>query len=413
MLQKPLVFVDIETTGSTLGRDRIIELALIRVENQVVVEEFQSFVDPEISIDRFISNLTGITNADVKSAPLFPLVFKQCAHLFKDAIFVAHNASFDYNFIKSELAQIGYEFALPRLCTVRLSRKLYPQYKSHSLDSIIKRHSIQVVNRHRAMDDVLATWAWWQIAHQEHNHSTIFSHVNLQLKHQISLSQIDESTLATLPQTHGVYIFYDQHQIPLFVGRSPNIQDGVRLHLADQKKNKTDYKLATQSTHVKGIPTSGELSSLLLESKLIQELRPLHNKKTLLKKRFYLAYEDLEAGYKIASLQPVKKLDFSQGKILGIFTSRRAFTDHLYNLTTKYKLDKKTENPTIYNLRFDMAFASTSLKPWTFVGTRTIMEYNPEYDLQDSLVVNNWTIEGEEPSLEIYQILKDYFQKNS
>jgi len=435
MLQKPLIFVDIETTGSTIGRSRIIEIAIIRIENNSIVEEFQSLVDPETSVDSFITGLTGITNRDLKDAEIFPLVYKKCAHLFEGAIFVAHNASFDYNFIKSELTQIGYNFSIPRLCTVRLSRKLYPQYKSHSLEQIIERHGIQVNARHRAMDDIKATWDWWQIAHKEHDHSTIFSHIQSQLKKQTSLTQIESSQISKLPKTPGVYIFYNQDHVPLYVGKSINIQERVVSHINSAHLNKTDFKLTQLASFIKGIPTAGELSALLLESSLVKELQPLYNRKLRQNKRLFIAYEEIKANYKTVNLVAATDMDFSVGKIIGIFTSKKAAHDYFHELSGKHKLCKyllgvdKTcpcfgrqleqckgaceglENPLIYNLRFDMAFTSTSIKPWPFTGPKTITEYNPEFDLEQKLTIVNWVVENELPSLDTYKILKSYFAK--
>lgn len=437
MFPKPLVFVDIETTGTALGHSRIIELAALRIENNQIVEEFQSLVDPEIYIDRFITSLTGITNDDVRSSPVFPLVFKQCKHLFDDAIFVAHNVSFDYNFIKYELSQIGYNFSLPKLCTVRLARKLYPQYQSHSLEKLIERHHISIAAHHRAMDDVKATWAWWQIAHTEHDESKIFIHIQSQLHKQVSLSQLDPGQVSALPTSCGVYIFYNRDGLPLYVGKSLSIQERVKSHLASQHLNKTDFKLATQAATIKGIPTAGELSALLLESQLVKELQPLYNRKLRNKKRLYIAYEIKKNNYKTVNLVLEKNLDLSKNNILGIYSSKKAFADFAHDLATKHKLcknllglDKSTpcfatglgqckgacegkENPTIYNLRFDMAFASSGIKPWPFSGPKVIEEYNQEFDVAANLVIDNWCIDASPADLDTYQILKTYFAKTT
>ena len=435
MLQKPLVFVDIETTGQTIGRSKIIELAVIRVENNKIIDEFSSLVDPETHIDSFITSLTGITNSDVKNSQVFPLVFRQCAHLFKDAIFVAHNVSFDYNFIKNELASVGYNFSLPRLCTVKLARRLYPEYKSHSLQSLINRHDIKTTSRHRAQDDVRATYAWWQIAHTENDETVIFSHIQQQLKKQISLTQIDPSAIATLPKTTGVYIFYDKNKNPLYVGKSINIQDRVVSHLNSAHLNKTDFKLAQTATDIKGIPTAGELTALLLESKIVKELQPLLNQKLREKKRQYVAYETCQNNYKTVNLVLEKSLDFTNNKILGIYGSKKAYSDHVHELAIQHKLckyllgvDKQSpcfarqlnqckgacenlENPIIYNLRFDIAFTQSVIKPWPFSGSKIIQEYNQEFDLSSTLTIDNWVISDEEPNLDTYKILRAYFSK--
>ncbi len=155
-MDKSLVFVDIETTGGSPYRDRVLDIAAIRVENSVETDRFVSLVNPDRRIPYFITDLTGISQYDVVTSPSFAEVAPVIEAIMQDAIFVAHNVWFDYGFLREEFRELGMTFAPPLACTVRLSRRLFPGLPSHRLDAVIERHNIVVENRHRALGDALA-----------------------------------------------------------------------------------------------------------------------------------------------------------------------------------------------------------------------------------------------------------------
>ena len=145
--------VDVETTGGSPTRDRIIDIAIIRIEDGVVVETYQSVVDPEKYIPQSIYALTGITEADISRAPSFADIAPDVFGMLKGCIFVAHNARFDYSFIKNEFGRLDQKYSAKNLCTVKLSRKLFPKYRRHDLSTIIERHGFTCSARHRALGD--------------------------------------------------------------------------------------------------------------------------------------------------------------------------------------------------------------------------------------------------------------------
>ena len=158
MFDKSLAIVDLETTGMSARYNRVIEIAVIRIEGSKIIDTFTSCINPQVHIPSFITHLTGITNNDLKDAPIFSEVKHKVRKILKGATFVAHNVWFDYSFIKSELERVNIPFESKRCCTVRLSRRLYPQYKSHSLENIIQRFGFGFKRRHRAYDDALVLW---------------------------------------------------------------------------------------------------------------------------------------------------------------------------------------------------------------------------------------------------------------
>ncbi|MCX6732644.1 MAG: 3'-5' exonuclease [Candidatus Roizmanbacteria bacterium] len=158
MFDKSLAIVDVETTGMSARHNRVIEIAIIRIEGNKIADTFTTCINPEIHIPSFITHLTGISQKDVDGAPIFGKVKHKVKKILKGATFVAHNAWFDYSFIQNEFERVSIPFESKRCCTVRLSRRLYPQYKSHSLASVIDRCGFGYENRHRAYDDAFVVW---------------------------------------------------------------------------------------------------------------------------------------------------------------------------------------------------------------------------------------------------------------
>ena len=158
MKHRPLVFVDIETTGGSARESRITEIGALRVEKGRIVRKFSQLLDPRQPIPAFITKLTGISDAMVTGQPTFADIADELDELFEDAIFVAHFVQFDYGFIKQEFGRAGREFNMDRLCSVRLDRRLYPGQPSHGLDKVIERMGLTVANRHRAYDDAEVIW---------------------------------------------------------------------------------------------------------------------------------------------------------------------------------------------------------------------------------------------------------------
>lgn len=148
--------VDIETTGGG-GAARITEIAVFRHDGYQIVDFFHSLINPEVYIPPFITRLTGIDNEMVRDAPTFCDVQDAVRALTRDAWFVAHNAKFDYGFIKREFGALDEYFQRDLLCTVQLSRKIFPGLKSYSLGNLCESLEIMIENRHRAHGDAEAT----------------------------------------------------------------------------------------------------------------------------------------------------------------------------------------------------------------------------------------------------------------
>lgn len=149
--------VDIETTGSYAGDNGITEIAIIVHNGEHVLEKFETLVNPGTIIPYHIQTLTGIDNDMVAHAPSFNDIAKTVYAILQKRVFVAHNVNFDYSFINQELKKAGYDWKAPKLCTVRLSRKIFPNLASYSLGKLCQNLEIPIHHRHRAMGDVEAT----------------------------------------------------------------------------------------------------------------------------------------------------------------------------------------------------------------------------------------------------------------
>ena len=279
ILHQPLVFVDIETTGASYYSARVLEIAVIRVENNKIVDEFQTLLNPIGFVPEFITRLTGINTDDVHGAPKFADIAPRLTEIMEGAVFIAHNVRFDYSFIKREFTMLGQSFSPELLCTVRLSRSLFPQFPRHNLESLIQRHRLTVSARHRAYDDALCLWQFYRLCMAEFDLDTIEAAINSQFKRQSLPPHLSEDDIAALPEVPGVYIFEGDSPLPLYIGKSVNIRDRVLSHFNDDVRKSSELQISQSIRKIKTIPTTGELGALLLESKLIKELQPIHNKR--------------------------------------------------------------------------------------------------------------------------------------
>lgn len=153
------VVVDLEATGAKMPPNRVIELGAYRISQGRIVDKFLTLVNPEIPIPRFVISLTGITNEMVKDAPVFADVAPRWLDFVNDAVLIAHNSPFDTSFLNHEISRVypGHRMINPHLCTVKLSRRVFPGLNNYRLDTVADHFSIPILQRHRAGSDALAT----------------------------------------------------------------------------------------------------------------------------------------------------------------------------------------------------------------------------------------------------------------
>ncbi|MBX7151577.1 GIY-YIG nuclease family protein [bacterium] len=291
-LNAPFSVVDVETTGNSHSIGHIIEIAIVRVENRAIVDQFQSFIRPPIPVPSFITKLTGISDTDLAEAPVFADIQATIAGKLQKSFFVAHNVSFDYSYIKTEFERIGRRFFMDRFCTVKLGRKLYPGHRLYNLDALAERFEITANGRHRALSDALITAEIFEHYLRHPDAAEVFSKYQRSFEKKEKWLEEFEDDIFKLPATKGVYFFKDRFDLPLYIGKSTNIRSRVLSHLREDKLSKK--KRLFRSTHrFDFVECRTELEALILESRLIKKHQPPFNIQQLDKKNYvYLRITD-------------------------------------------------------------------------------------------------------------------------
>ncbi|CAM2179308.1 DNA polymerase III subunit epsilon [Paraburkholderia sacchari] len=273
----PLVFVDLETTGGSVGEHRITEVGVVEVKDGQATR-WSSLVDPQQAIPPFIQQLTGITDAMVRGAPTFAEIAPALFERLSGRLFIAHNASFDRGFLRAEFERAGFTFNPDVLCTVRLSRALFPAEKRHGLDALVERHALVPADRHRALADADLLWQFWQRLPGLVPEEMLAAQVErLTRRHRLA-GDITDDLIDTAPAGHGVYAFFGENDVPLYVGRSVRVRQRVRSHLSGERRSSREQRMAQQIRRVEWQATGGELGALFVEARWIAQLRPSFNR---------------------------------------------------------------------------------------------------------------------------------------
>ncbi|MEM7186670.1 MAG: exonuclease domain-containing protein [Bacteroidota bacterium] len=265
--------IDVETTGRT---NRITEISIFKFDGEQVVDEFTSLVDPEDYIPPYITALTGIDNEMVENAPPFRDIAQDVLSITEDMVFVAHNVNFDYNVILGEFKRIGVDFKRKKLCTIRLSRKLLPGYRSYSLGKLCANLEIPINGRHRARGDAEATVILFQKLLAQEEADAVFTKFLKANSREATLpSHLPKEVFEALPHEPGVYYFRNKKGKILYVGKAKDIKKRVIGHFYDKKQKELD--LCRETAHVDFELSGSELVALLMEDAAIKQHFPPYN----------------------------------------------------------------------------------------------------------------------------------------
>ncbi|SAL58815.1 3'-5' exonuclease family protein [Caballeronia humi] len=335
-LARPIVFVDLETTGGNATTDRITEIGVVEV-SRAGVERWSVLVDPETPVPPFIERLTGIDDTMLRGQPTFATLADALVERLSGKLFVAHNARFDYGFLKNEFRRAGLTFRADVLCTVRLSRALFPSVQRHGLDSLIARFGLAPEGRHRALADADLLWQFWQKIHEQYSQELVDAAVRALIRRAALPAALPESALDALPSTPGVYIFYGDDELPLYVGKSINLKQRVMSHFSGDHRLAKDLAISQTIRRIEARETIGELGALLLEARLVKELQPVHNR--LLRRATGACTWQWPPGAHAPVLIHAKKRDFSrEDGLFGIYQSRAKAQAHLRRLAEEHGL---------------------------------------------------------------------------
>jgi DNA polymerase-3 subunit epsilon len=270
--------IDIETTGGSARIEKITEIAIYLHDGNQITGEFVSLINPERNIPYFITSLTGITNEMVEDAPRFFEIARTIVELTEGRTFVAHNARFDYSFIRQEFKSLGFNFKRNILDTVALSRKLFPGHRSYSLGNICNDLRISINGRHRAAGDALATVKLFEtlIAKDREingNKSVLLRNTMIsKLNPKLDIAKIDN-----IPDEPGIYYFYNENGDLIYIGKSCNLQQRISTHLSNNSTNRS-MEMRDQIADIDWEKTGSELIALLKESSEIKLNKPIFNR---------------------------------------------------------------------------------------------------------------------------------------
>ncbi len=396
-----ITYLDLETTGATPLRDRITEIALVRFENGIEVVRWQTLVNPETSIPPFIQKLTGITNDMVQEAPTFAEVADKLTAFLEGSVMAAHNVRFDHGFLKSEYKRLGQTLRQRVLCTVKLSRKLYPQHKGHGLDAIMHRHQLTTEMRHRAMGDVELMIGFVKSAQNELGIEFVAEAAKELSKKSSLPANIDSHLVDDIPDTPGVYFFYGENDLPLYIGKSVKLRDRVMSHFSGDHASSKEMRISQEIKRIDWIETAGELGALLLESKLVKERQPIHNRQ-LRRERQLCTWQIADNPEDMPQVKLIGASEIEPnmlGMLFGTFRSKRVAIETLGNIAETHQLCPKAlglesgkgrcfasqlkkckgvcegkETKAIHHLRLLQALSSHKLKSWPYQGKLAIRE---------------------------------------
>ena len=278
-LAGPVACVDLETTGGTAESHRIIEVGIVLLDGGVVVEQWSSLVNPARRIPSSIEAFTGITNDMVADAPGFADLRDEVRRRLAGRLFVAHNARFDYGFVRSEFRRLGERFAAPVLCTVRLSRALHDAPGRHNLDALIERHGLECADRHRALGDAAVLPPLLAALEAQAGVERMESAIAELARESRLPPHLPPDLADELPERPGVYLFRGEGGTPVYVGKSRDLRSRVLSHFAAGHRDAKEARLAAQVRSVEWIETGGELGALLLESRMVKEMAPSANRR--------------------------------------------------------------------------------------------------------------------------------------
>ncbi len=421
MFNEPVVYVDIETTGGSYRTSRILEFAAIRVENDVIVDSFTTLINPGGPVPYHITNLTGISTNDVADAPFFETVAEQIHTILDGAIFIAHHVRFDYSFIKKQLEMCNIHYSPKMLCSVRMSRALYPKARGHGLEAIINRFGIETVARHRAYDDAKAVLQFLTIAYQQLGAETFSAAAHKQLKHRSAPPHVASGIFDTIPNTPGVYTFSDANDIPIYIGKSITLRKRVMSHFAQDTAIDKEMKLSLNTHKISFVETANELEALLLESQMVKEHLPIYNRQLRRVKKMYLLKATLnDHGYKTIVIDFVHTKDIVPSQaIYGVYSSKIKAKRSLEEIQKTYDLCPKLlglektsgacfksqlkkcsgacggiESAVKYNMRFETAFSRNKIDEWPYKNP-VVLSHLQSTPQHKNLVLDNWNVIGE------------------
>jgi DNA polymerase-3 subunit epsilon len=333
--------LDIETTGNHAHRHSITEVAIINYDGEKITDQFSTLIQPEHSIPDFITHLTGITDEMVAQAPRWEEVMEMIDEFTRGRILIAHNAHFDYSFLKSAFLLSGISFQRKTLCTLRLSRQIFSGLPSYGLGKLCKHLNIETIPTHRAMADAEAALQLFQLLQQNDHKGVILSSLKKRSNEYTLPPHLLKETIQTLPDEAGVYYFLDENKKVLYVGKAKSIRSRVIQHFTANSSTRARTRLMNSIHHLRFEACGNELVAMLMESAEIKKHFPPFNVIQKISDNNFgiYCYEDGK-GYLRLAIKKLRKHD----QPLVSFSSFQEARDFLNEKITEFHLCPKLCN---------------------------------------------------------------------
>ena len=340
------VIVDIETTGSNSKWSGITEIAACLHDGKRILDTFHSHVNPKQDIPLHITRLTGITNEMVAKAPVFAEIADELLAFLEPHIFVAHNVSFDYTFIKAHFKNEGIQYDSKRLCTVRLARKILPGHSTYSLGTLCKTVGIDLEGRHTALGDASATAELFSMLVRNDHNDFIGESLKRNSKESSLPPHLDKKVLNDLPEKMGIYYFLNQKEEPIYIGKSKNIKSRIAGHLSTSSPTRENSRFINQIHNIKYELCPNSFVLDLLECHQIKNHWPKHNKEYKKRSQGYAiyAYTD-QRGFVHFQLSKL----LAKSKPIHVFTDYVAAFNYMKNKVEEFDLCPKLSGLTQHN----------------------------------------------------------------
>ena len=439
------VFLDLETTGLSPKDDGITEIGAVILEEGKAPREWSTLVRPPRPIPPEIARMTGITNEMVRDAPTFAEVAPQLAALLEGALLVAHNARFDYGFLKQAFARLEIAFFAPTLCTARLARELDPDLESAGLDALSARYGLTGSDRHRALGDARLALELARHLARSFDADTMTAAVKQVLRHPSLPKHLPVDTLTRIPESPGVYLFYGLNEHPLYIGKAKSLRERVGGHFSGDWGSDRGVRLSEELRRIDWVETAGELSALLLEARLVRERLPAHNIK-LRRRTEAVALQLDDTARKLAFPVVAGIATDAQHDLYGPFGSRASARATLAMLADEHHLCMKAlglerrrrsepadtpcfafqvrrclgaccgkEDRASHWQRLRAVVASLALPVWPYDGPVDLVERDPASGREAVFTVDDWRlveVDGNRSAFdhEVFRILRPYVE---
>jgi DNA polymerase-3 subunit epsilon len=396
-LPPELVFVDLETTGGNAAHDRITEVGILRLKDGELLEEWSSLVNPECPIPDYIESFTGITNEMVAGAPRFADIAATVLDKLQGAVFVAHNARFDYSFLRSEFRNADLRFSAPVLCTVKLSRRLFPDQPRHNLDAVMERNGLSCDARHRALGDARVIHDFWMKLRRDLPDQDLAAVVQGILAVHRLPAHLPPDLADDLPEGPGAYRFFGENAALLYVGKGQSLRHSILSHFSAEESAAKDRRLAGEVRRVEWQESAGELGALLRASAWLRQGRPLFNRRARNGSQSHTLRPGISPPITAVPIDDVHRTDLSE--CFGVFHSekdaRKALTEiaRAQHLCLKVLGIEESEGSCVayqwgrckgacvgkeplilHRTRLQLSLSALKLKTWPFPGRIALRE---------------------------------------